>query len=244
MVMTVHPSLVERVVFERVRGCAAQADEYHAEFAACHETAGPDARERAFRALHQRWFDRLGLRRWIDRLMDEFPRVRDAASQGALVGTDGPRQAGMNLYGAPGRYAILASIDPRLMADEAAFEYFMRHELSHLDDMLDPEFGYDLSMRPDGPTSAARSRAADRYAVLWALSVDARLSRREHAPVEARRRRYGEFVRAFGLEMEDAARSAFDRHWNEWGDVRPRHDELMARARSGFSELVAAGETT
>jgi hypothetical protein len=129
---------------------------------------------------------------------------------------------------------------PESLLDGARLLAFLRHELMHLVDMLDPAFGYEpaLPAAEGGPTHDLLLK--ERYRVLWDTTIDGRMARRGWAPQSARADRLQEFVRAFpmlGVEAEQLFKIFFDQDAHT-------HRELVAFAtdsRTGFRDAAAPG---
>jgi hypothetical protein len=236
MKIVIEPNFAERTVFTAVRGSLHER-KYAAAFAAGHEVADPAGREAAFQALHAEWFDKLGFRARLLRWIGEFPSVASGVEQFAWREARQRQSAGMELYGATGRYAVLATMPVRLWLAEDELNYWMRFELTHLADLLDPPFRFDKALVVQGPTPAAQNLARDRYAVLWAVSVDARLEQRHGPGPGVRQRRERELARAFGLPDPAAAAALAGALWSRWSHDRPDHPTLIAWASEGIPQL-------
>jgi len=232
MILVVQPELVEQTVFGALRAVPAELAEYQRQFAKCHEAGDEQRREGAFRELHERWFNRLGYRELILGLVHEFPQVRGKVDRLVIALAPGPRAQSSELFGAPGRYTAALAVCSLL--DRGAFAYWARHEFLHIDDMLDPAFEFDRGLQAEGSTGLRRILARERYALLWAMSVDARLSRRVGIPAAIMPCRRREFARAFRVSCGPAADEAFDRLWSSFADQRPTHPALLASANEGL----------
>jgi hypothetical protein len=236
MELSIQPSLVERTVFEAARQDAALRPHYERQFAECYDHRDQRRRDHAFAVMHERWFDELGLRDLIARLVNEFPHVRERVTRLMVTHAPGAKARTVELFGVDDRYTVVMAVSPATLLDRPAFEYWARHELMHVDDMLDPAFGFDAAKRPIGATAAARNRAQDRYAVLWALSVDIRLSQRGLAPPDVGPRRMAELGRAFGLA--DAGRSgcSFETLQTQPIWQQPNHSRMLDWAAHGLPQ--------
>ncbi len=105
--------------------------------------------------------------------------------------------------------------------------------------MLDPAFAYDRSAPPDASSAAAETRTRDRYALLWAITIDARLAALPTAPPGLRDRRRNELARGFKLNEPAACDAAMERLWPaSSAAVRPAHAMLLQCSRTG----IAGGE--
>lgn len=243
MVIAYHPGLIERAVFDIARQDATLQRQYEREFADCYECPPGDQRELRFARMHERWFSELGLRELVARVAGEFSHILEHVSRLMVIRAADARAQTVELFGTKGRYTVVVAVAPAILLDRAEFEYWARHELLHVDDMLDPAFGFDSADRPTGATPAAGNLARDRYAVLWAVSVDARLCRRGHAPAHARERRRTEFVRAFSLTHVNSAVDLFDRVWAECELAPPGHRKLMSLALGGLANSEVAPDS-
>ena len=205
---------------------------FHAERDAIYEQADEDAREAAFRSLHQAWFERLGLGTSIEQVLAEYPTVLPKVRQAIVALAKSRNDEGADLFVATEKHdgGVKRSIGIQLLAsslrqhDEIVL--LLRHEFLHIADILDPAFGYqvDLPEPEGGPT--AQQLVQDRYRVLWDVSIDGRLRRRGWAAPMAQQRRRSDFGKAFpslGSETDRAFSRLFD-------GPRPSHDAFVSAA--------------
>lgn len=235
MELILQPGLIERVVFDAARRDETLRPHYERQFAQCHEHRTSDQRDRVFAELHRRWFTELGLDQLITGFARGLPHVRDRVGRLVVAQAPAPRAQTSELYGAPGRYTIVLTIAPSLLLDRLAFAYWAGHELLRLDDMLNPVFGHCHDERPVGHTSAAQALMIDRFAILWAISIDARLERRGVLPITVRPFRARELAKAFALCESVAALNVFEDLWQRWADLPPTHVQLLDLARDGWA---------
>jgi len=237
MQVHVEPTLLERTVFHATRVDDLLADEYQRAFAGCYREAPGERRDQAFVELHERWFERLGLRARVTDRLSEFPNIASRVSRFALVDARARTRSGAELFGKDGRFALVLAVTPALLLHIPVFDAFARFELQHIEDMLDPDFGYDLSRKPGGTNAAAANLAHDRFVILWAMSVDARIHHVASSADQSRQTRYREFVRAFRAPDTDAIQSAFQQQWVQLGRARPTHAQLIEWAENGIPGL-------
>lgn len=235
MELVLHPGLVERTVFEAARRDDTLRAHYERQFAQCYGHASSAQRERAFAELHRRWFTELGLDQLLVGFVRGFPHVHEQVCRLVVARAPAPRAQTSELYGAPGRFTIVLTIAPTLMLDRSAFDYWAGHELLRIDDMLNPAFGHRPGEQPVGHTSAAQALMTDRFALLWAISIDARLERRGVLPRTVRQVRTGELARAFALNDSGAISTALDDLWHDWAGSPPTHSQLIDLARTGLT---------
>ncbi len=231
------PRLVEEAVLLAVaRGN--DEPEFRAGRDRCYEIADPEEREWEFRAFHAVWFERLGLDRPIRRALLEEPLVA-RETRACIVAMARMRKAeGADLFVAPpevGGRSVGIRLRPERFTDADGLLQFLRHELLHIADMLDPRFRYTRDL-PGLESDAAYARLIkDRYRVLWDVCVDGRLARRGVAQAGIRGARLADFVRAFPM-LGDQTEEFFERFFEA---TSPTHPELAAFA---LNPLRAVGQ--
>lgn len=233
MIVALQPQMMERTVFEAVRRDSSIETHYQRGFAKCYDEREPDRRERAFQELHDTWFCELGLRERILRVAREYEHFIAQVNRLAVTHASGPKAHAVELFGAPGRYTVAMAVTPALLLDCDTFTYWARHEFMHVDDILDPHFGHVKDGLMTGSNIAAKNLFQDRYAVLWAMSIDSRLARRGRLSDSVRERRRSEFVRAFALQIAENRDALFDSTWDGWPGASVTHLMLMDWARQG-----------
>jgi hypothetical protein len=226
MLTDYEPALVEAAVLAAVR---ARPETFHRERDPLYAIADGETREAAFVALHARWFQRLGLDRWLPDALAERPQVAAACERCVVLRARAAAAEGADLLvAAPRAPTLLVRCTPERLAAPAAALAMLRHELLHVADMLDHDFGYEPRLpHEDGRLPAGR--LAERYRVLWDAYVDGRLVAGARAPAAVLAERLREFRAAFP-ELGDGAGAAFRRFF----DARRRtHAELIAFATAG-----------
>jgi hypothetical protein len=190
-----------------------------------------ERKEAAFRALHREWFMKLGLQKPIEKALGDGPDLAGRLSHCRILQAFRRQDEGADLFD---RVAALKSdrrpllairIRPATLLDRQALLPFLRHELMHVFDMLNPRFGYRRSLprSDDGPS--ADNIIRDRYRTLWDVTIDGRLARRGFGSPQLRAQRAEEFAAAFRLGS--ATLGVFE----EWFDrVEPTHEQLVSLA--------------
>jgi len=200
------PRLVEEAIFLAVRGCPEERV-FHTGRDRLYDLADPEARDRAFQEYHASWFTRLGLGVQIERAFAEQPSIIQA-TRGCVVGPAPTRQAeGAELFVSPpeeglsvrARCSVGLLLRPEALRDPDTLRAFLRHELLHVADMLNPEFGYEpaLPQAEGGPVYDRLLR--DRYRTLWNATIDGRLVRRGWASPFVRERCLRDFAKTFPM---------------------------------------------
>lgn len=233
------PRLVEEAVLLALAGHLEEPD-FRAERDAVYEVSDAAARERRFLALHARWFERLELHEPLRAALNDQPLVMERVArcmcrlarrkkdEGAELFVDALRRDRPPVLG----LALL----PDTLLDESVAA-FLRHELQHVADMLDPAFAYEPSL-PRLEGGPARDRLlADRYRVLWDTYIDGRLVRGGRISPCARQRRLREFETAFAGFTDDLT-GTFDRFFDP---PRPLTHADLARFAARPFEREAGG---
>jgi hypothetical protein len=124
--------------------------------------------------------------------------------------------------------ALAIQLTPHSLANFEGIAPALRGELLHVEDMLDPAFGYERELPTPEEGEVYEKLLRDRYRVLWNTTVDGRLAARGRLAEggEARRRR--EFAAAFVL-LGTAVDRQFERFFH---GPRPSHGDLLSFARS------------
>ena len=206
----------------------------------------PDAerREEHFRSLHWRWFQRLGLDRVVAEVVAERTDLADRLHEGRVLRAVTWKEDGADLIDrvVPGgghvQQLLVLRLRPSMLLEPEVLRALLRHELTHVGDMLDPAFGYERSLPPsdDGPSSDNIVR--DRYRVLWDVTIDGRLARAGLGSDCVRGARWQEFIETFSM-LGDRSHHLFD----DWFDrIRPTHAALaaFARAPNGTASTIAS----
>jgi len=227
------PRLVEEGVFLAL-GEHPEAQDFQRQRDRLYEMADPEEREHAFHELHRAWFRRLGLADGITAALAEQPLLASAIKTCVIACAPGKRQEEADLLVRHEedlqdreRRTLRLLISPESLLDPPALRNFLRHELFHIRDMVDPRFSYEpeLPVAEAGPAHDRLLR--DRYRILWDMTIDGRMLRRAWAPEAVRARRLDEFARAFpmfGAQTLQVFGSFFDHEPHT-------HGELVAMAR-------------
>jgi hypothetical protein len=129
-------------------------------------------------------------------------------------------------------------VRPETLLDRELLLSFLRHELLHITDMLDPLFAYEpaLPAAEGGPTYD--TLITNRYRVLWDVTIDGRMARRGWCDAGVRERDFRDFLAAFPM-LGDSGPKVFQRFFD---DLQPRHSELAAFALDPRSAAAHGAE--
>lgn len=240
------PMRCDPAFLEEIVTMAAERDpqfdrRYHELADPLYEMVPPNEREMAFAQLHRRLLAELGYERLIWEVISEFPIIQATIVEVILTKAWHRREEGADLRerldGNERTKVLTLTLHPKQFASPDNLRRFLRHELLHIADMLDPSFGYQ-KVGQIAPTKAQEHLIRDRYRVLWDITVDGRLTRMGKETVATKEQRYAEFVSMFTNLPEPERTVLFERLWN---DGRPSHDELLSLAKSSGASLTPNG---
>ncbi len=161
------------------------------------EPGNEEEREEKFRSLYHRWFRQIGLKAFFERLITEFPDLIHREIPIFVRRAWERKGEGAELYREGHQNKILIRLQVIRLEDRESLAGFLRQELMHLSDILDPAFEYDPAVVLGGENAAEDDLIRQRFALLWNLYVEGRMARRGwkvSVPLEVRER---EFEKAF-----------------------------------------------
>jgi hypothetical protein len=233
------PRLLEEAVFLAERA-GRNAPGLRQERDRIYETADEE-RERRFAELYRSWFSRLELGNIIERAVHEQPAIAFLLGSCFVVYAARAKEEGAELFvdseAAPEpRRTLRILIRPASLLNSQSLLTFLRHELFHIADMLDPAFAYepDLPATENGPTYDALLRR--RYQVLWDASINGRMVSRGWLPTSARGEQLAEFTLTFPM-LEQATERIFDVFFSTEGHS---HRQFVAFAQDPRAALAYA----
>ena|GEM_PF-307629 len=213
------PRFIEEAVLRTIEARRVQG--FRGERNRLYEIQDPEERDAAFQEFHAAWFERLNLGAVIWQELQEQPLILANTRACIVAQARASRDDGAELFVSPAgegvgeaeRRSVAIRLDPQRLLDPERLLAFLRHELFHIADMLDPAFGYEPRL-PRAELGPAHERLLqDRYRVLWDTYIDGRLVRRNWASPSVRDRRLHEFTKTFpvlGERLEEAFARFFD----------------------------------
>lgn len=228
------PRLVEEAVLRAIAGHREESL-FRKERDQLYECRDNDGREVAFQQLHQSWFNRLGLGNPLRQVFELWPILTTSTHRCLLIKGRSKKDIGAELYLAPHecdvseheRRIIVIQLTPELLCQSQQLLDFLRHELLHIVDMLDPSFGYE----PDFPKTfvgpAYDHFLQARYGVFWDITIDGRLYQNGWLPSSVREKHWTIFKHAFS-GSEEKLEKTFSYFFDEGQHT---HRELMAYAQ-------------
>ncbi len=188
----------------------------------------PDERSAAFFTLFLKWFCEWGGEDRLKRPLKEFPLIGRSlnilAFRRALKGSD--QGAEMFVHSSGEKNGVIA-LQSEMFEQDERLDRLLRHELTHLNDMLDPAFGYSPEFTLPQQRGAQQRLTLMRYRLLWDVTIDGRILNSGRATLGTREQRWGEFNRAYGFWSEEQRKETFEKLWT---DRNPKHEKLLAMA--------------
>jgi hypothetical protein len=205
-----------------------QIRRFHAERERCYRILDPDERATAFARVQLAWFSEWGLAERLSCVLAPFVELGSALAAMAFRKARGRTDEAAELYrDAEGQWRSIVALRPERFTDDAALTRFLRHELAHLTDMVNPQFGYSPDLERTGQTASQLRLTRERYRLLWAVSVDGRLIQRGLDTVADEGQRRQEFNRGFAFLPETRRTELFSSLWH--GRLAG-HDQLLGVA--------------
>lgn len=241
MQIRLDPFLTEAVVLQEITRRQEQGDltpfrEYHIAADRLYHRL-PDAREAAFRKLHSQCFARLGFAENLQTGLRAFPEI-DAQVAELLVALAGTAvEEGADLSpehgngSGHGNMRVGIRLQPHRFLDLAALQRYLQHELLHVVDLLNPEFGYERE--------TVGNIIRNRYRLLWCLSIDARLEAAGRQPLADKPIHWRQFDAQYGKFAPEVRHAIFEQLWRP---ESPPHAVLLQMAMDSEALLRLAGD--
>lgn len=203
-----------------------QIARFHREREKLYTILDSDERNTAFFNLHLDWFREWGLEKLITDLLKEFPLLSEKLSVLAVRKTRNKNDDGAELYvNETGQRSAILALRPESFERDAALRDYVRHEFTHLSDMLDPAFGYAPTLDLPGLNGAQQRLARERYRLLWDITIDGRLTAGGHTPMQPREQHAAAFTRGYSFWLADRQAETFESLWH---DPAPRHANFLS----------------
>ncbi len=220
----------ESVLLAERRFDADRAVAFRAERDHIYSVHDPEEREARFEELHGRYFLQLGLDRPLHQELAGRPQLRFRSCGCRVLRATSRREQSADLRqvqvgaAASGRPTIVLQLTAQSLLDPERLHTLLRRELLHVEDMLDPGFGYVKELPLADTEPALANLLRERYRAVWDAAIDGRLCRRGLLGAPARTARLTEFARAFPM-LGERAEAAFATWFDE---PRPTHAAIVA----------------
>ncbi len=197
-------------------------------------------RERLWRIdeIHAELFVDFGFEGILREILNEFPVIQEKVRKMYVVPAFEEEIADLTVESEaeepPEKLdKVLLKLSSEGFFDVEHLRMVMRHELIHVQDMLDEEFGY----KPDLPSLPIleRTLVADRYGVIWDIYIDNRLNREGKKTLSDKDAHHREFESLYLKIPQPERTQIFE---GLWALEMITHDEILEFARDN-NKLLA-----
>jgi len=232
------PAFVEETVFLEAGRLPSV---YHNEREAVYDVPDAQRRDAAFQQLARHYFDSLGFTQLFTARLEEALHVSKRVELVIVRRVWSRKDEQVELYVGSSPTApypwgtsttLLLGLQVARCRDREQLTAFLRHELMHADDMLDPAIAYDPQAALGGASAPENERIRQRFRILWDLWVHARMQALGWPTLLTGEARRQEVERAFA-DLDPAARAEIVAAVS--GRTPWTQTQLMALARSGPS---------
>lgn len=228
------PYFIEEAVFLRIKqleslGQKEQVHAFHRQRTHIYDSVGKDDQKQAFQNLNEAFFRDLGLNEGFCGYFQEFPLLQTSDIHVYVKSTYQKRQERSELFVDGSARTLILSLRVLQALDPEMLAPFLRHELMHISDMVDPDFQYDSNPTLGGTGQVEEELIRDRFRVLWNLYVSARLVGRGQTPFIPFNNLKGEFEKTFS-HIDENEKAAVVK--NFIGQKKWTQGELLQLARN------------
>ena len=202
---------------------------FHREREKVYTIADPDERNAAFFRLHLDWFREWGLETFLRERIAAFPNLETHLKALAFRKARNKTEEASELYVNRDReWHGMVALRPERFGKKKSLVLFLNHELMHLNDMVDPKFGYSPEISDLSQSPSQQRLLRERYRLLWDVTIDGRLIGAGLETGATREQRWNEFNRAFSSLPEAKCQETFQ---SLWIGPAPQHVQLVTLAR-------------
>lgn len=188
-----------------------------------------DDQDKAFYDMNLEYFMSLGYSALIFDTLQSFPLVESEVKLISFILSGKPNETGAELFVQDkSKLTIFRTVVFKLMPEQfqniTMFKNILWREFQHVNDMVDPAFGYSPSLKLENRELMEQNLFQDRYAILWQLYVDLRLSQKfsEYTALDLSKQIEKLFPGYLQKEIEDIKLKLTNRAWT--------HSELLELA--------------
>jgi len=249
MQIEIDPRLIDEAVFWKMRplgshepGARKISAEHHRKADPIYKMSNAAERELRFNALNRDTFYALELMKPIEEVLEYFPLFREGLINFVLGYAFRKTEEEADLFrDSEGLYNSALKVKAQTLIDPSLFMPLAYHELSHVSDMLNPEFQFQRDIHFSGDHPAHRDMLRERYRLLWDIHIDSRLNA-FGKPFPGTKDRY---ARMFSLQfgVSPILSDVFERLW--CGNAsNAKHADWVQAAESSSSLFRIAGLPT
>ena len=223
------PSLIEEAVMRFISD-REEETVFREERNALYEIKDGEQRDSAFQNFHLSWFAKLELDTPLVKYLCFYPHIITKVDRVAIIQAPTKKKEGAELFRKNDKLysnddkntSILITLTPEQFCKPARLFDYLRHELQHIEDMLNPDFGYRMNSSNPKVSTLINSLFLQRYSVLWDLTVDGRLSNKEWQTSLSKEKHFEKFQQTFQLPFGESSR-LFDYFFD---NPNPTHEKL------------------
>ncbi|MCH7886918.1 MAG: hypothetical protein IIA58_03045 [Candidatus Marinimicrobia bacterium] len=198
---------------------------------ALYEIEDTEQRDSAFQNFHLFWFAKLALDTPLVESLCSYPFIISKVDRVAIVQAPAKKKEGAELFRKNDKLyssdekntSILITLTPEQFRNTDRLLDYLRHELQHIEDILNPDFGYKIDSSDPKVSSLIDSLFLQRYSVLWDLTVDGRLSNKEFQTSLPKKIHFEKFQQTFQLPLGESSK-LFDYFFD---NPNPMHEKLV-----------------
>ena len=237
-------ALIEESVFLVIKlaeetGETALAARFHDGINHVYDQFTGETRESALGKFYEDSFHQLGLAAIFENVVREFPLIVRARIPISVRRVWDRKLEGAELYVRDEDKMVLVGIQTVRLLDRKLLTSFLRHELMHVSDMLDPVFQYQPDSKLGGINRIEDDLIRRRFQLLWNLYVSIRILKMGHVPFLAAEQLKTRLTASFPLMDQSAQEDKLDQ---VLGRENVTQEELLALARGERSHrLIGEG---
>jgi len=237
------PSLLETVISMEIKRREEAGDlhplqKYRALTDPIYERIPPRAREAEFEKVHREIFRQLGFGEAVTKAFEEFPGLEGQIEEVFVGKAVTEREEGADI--GHDRKGIGIKVRPERFGDVQGLRSYLRYELQHVADMLDPAFGCVREERL-ASSPAEENLVRDRYRLIWAIFIDGRFTRQGKETIAPKEERFREFETLYPKFPHPQRLVVFE---SLFGAERLTHAEILAMAKDPHRLLQRVGDVS
>ena len=197
------PAFIEEAVFLNMKEKSGHADEpltvsFHREREKIYSGNLIDQeRDEAFQNLCEAYFAKIGLMAIFESIFSEFPLINRPDILIFVKKVWRKKEEEAELYARGNLKTVAIGVQATNSLNRSSLEAFLRHEMMHISDMLDPEFSYSPNPSLGGVNEMEDHLIRDRFRLLWDLYIDTRLRQRGLPTIISQEKQKVEFEKVF-----------------------------------------------
>ncbi len=138
-----------------------------------------EERNQFFKNFYENYFEKTGLKERFEKNILEFPLLLRSDVLIFVKRVWTKKDEEVELFNQDGQKTIYVGLQVIRVLDQTFLETFLRRELMHISDILDPAFEYNPQASLGGKNELEDNLIRDRFRVLWDMDIHERLSKKE-----------------------------------------------------------------